>query len=87
MIRYAASRACGCARSRSTTSTSTPASRPTDWSDAFAAHLIESMLKRGASEESYRVLATDLAPTWVVGDADDGDSATVSGPPATWPGG
>ncbi len=53
---------------------------PRGWSDSFAAHLIESMLKRGLSEESYRVLATDLAQSWVVGDPDDASSTTVSGP-------
>ena len=53
---------------------------PTGWSDSFAAHLIESMLKRGPSEASYRVLAIDLAQTWVVGDPDDASSTTVSGP-------
>jgi maleylpyruvate isomerase len=53
---------------------------PTGWSDSFSAHLIESMLKRGPSEASYRVLATDLAQSWVVGDPDDAGSTTVSGP-------
>ena len=42
--------ACGCARWRSTTSTSTPASRRRGWSDAFAAHLIDAMVKRDPSE-------------------------------------
>jgi maleylpyruvate isomerase len=53
---------------------------PTGWSDSFAAHLIESMLKRRPSEESYRMLATDLAQSWVVGDPDDASTTTVSGP-------
>ena len=51
---------------------------PTGWSDAFSAHLITAMVKRHPSDESYRVLATDLARTWVVGD--DPDETTVSGP-------
>jgi maleylpyruvate isomerase len=51
---------------------------PTGWSDAFAAHLIGAMVKRHPSDESFRVLATDLARTWEVGD--DPDETTVSGP-------
>jgi len=51
---------------------------PAGWSDAFAAALISAMVKRELSEESFRVLATDLALSWEVG-ADPG-STTVSGP-------
>ena len=51
---------------------------PTGWSDAFAAHLITSMVKRHPSERSFRVLANDLARTWVIGD--NPDETTVSGP-------
>src|SRR5919112_1364646 len=51
---------------------------PTGWSDAFAAHLITAMVKRQPSDEAFRVLATDLARTWEVGD--DPDETTVSGP-------
>ena len=51
---------------------------PTGWSDSFAAHLINAMVKRHPSDESFRVLATDLARTWELGD--DPDETTVSGP-------
>jgi maleylpyruvate isomerase len=51
---------------------------PTGWSDAFSAHLISAMVKRRPSDESFRVLATDLAHTWEVGD--NPDETTVSGP-------
>jgi maleylpyruvate isomerase len=51
---------------------------PTGWSDAFSAHLILAMVKRHPSDESFRVLANDLARTWEVGD--DPDETTVSGP-------
>jgi maleylpyruvate isomerase len=53
---------------------------PRGWSDAFSAHLIGAMVKRGASEESFRVLATDLATTWVIGDDPGETGTTVSGP-------
>jgi maleylpyruvate isomerase len=53
---------------------------PTGWSDAFSAHLVDAMVKRGASEESFRVLATDLARTWTVGDDPGETGTTVSGP-------
>jgi maleylpyruvate isomerase len=53
---------------------------PTGWSEAFSAHLIGAMVKRGASSESFRVLATDLARTWVIGDDPDESGITVSGP-------
>jgi maleylpyruvate isomerase len=53
---------------------------PTDWPEPFAAHLITAMVKRHPSEQSFRVLATDLARTWVIG-GDPGDTGTtVSGP-------
>jgi maleylpyruvate isomerase len=53
---------------------------PGGWSEAFSAHLIGAMVKRSPSDASFRVLATDLATTWVVGD-DPGESGTiVSGP-------
>ncbi len=51
---------------------------PRGWSDSFSAHLITAMVKRHPSDESFRVLATDLARTWVIGD--DPDETTVSGP-------
>jgi maleylpyruvate isomerase len=51
---------------------------PTGWSDAFAAHLITAMVKRQPSDEGFRVLATDLARSWEVGDVPD--ETTVSGP-------
>jgi maleylpyruvate isomerase len=54
---------------------------PAGWSDVFAAHLITSMVKRPASDASFRVLATDLAETWVIGD-DPGESGTVVSGPA-----
>jgi maleylpyruvate isomerase len=54
---------------------------PAGWSDAFSAHLIGAMVKRHPSEESFRVLATDLATTWVFGD-DPGESGTVVSGPA-----
>jgi maleylpyruvate isomerase len=53
---------------------------PRGWSDAFAAHLIGAMVKRGASDHSFRVLATDLATTWVIGEDPDETGTTVSGP-------
>ena len=53
---------------------------PTGWSDSFAAHLIESMLKRGRPRRRTACCATDLAQSWVVGDPDDASSTTVSGP-------
>jgi maleylpyruvate isomerase len=54
--------------------------QPADWSGQFAAYLINAMVKRDPSEESFRVLATDLARTWVIGD-DPGETGTaVSGP-------
>jgi maleylpyruvate isomerase len=50
------------------------------WSDAFSAHLIEAMVKRAPSEVSFRVLASDLATSWVIGE-DPGESGViVSGP-------
>jgi maleylpyruvate isomerase len=52
---------------------------PAGWSDAFSAHLIGAMVKRGASDESFRVLATDLARTWVIGDDPGESGTTVSG--------
>jgi maleylpyruvate isomerase len=53
---------------------------PADWPARFGAHLVGAMVKRGPSEDSFRVLATDLARTWVVG-TDPGASGTiVSGP-------
>jgi maleylpyruvate isomerase len=53
---------------------------PTSWPDQFAAHLISAMVKRRPSDASFRVLATDLARTWAIGD-DPGDTGTtVSGP-------
>lgn len=51
---------------------------PTGWSDAFAAHLVSAMVKRKPSDEGFRVLATDLARTWEVGE--DPGETTVSGP-------
>jgi maleylpyruvate isomerase len=51
---------------------------PTGWSDAFSSHLITAMVKRGPCDESFRVLANDLARTWEVGEAPD--ETTVSGP-------
>ena len=61
---------------------------PRGWSDAFASHLIGAMVKRAPSDTSFRVLATDLASTWVIGD----DPRRVRhdrrrARPATWPGG
>jgi maleylpyruvate isomerase len=53
---------------------------PSGWSDAFSAHLIGAMIKRNPSEASFRVLATDLATTWVVGDDPGESGTTVSGP-------
>ena len=53
---------------------------PTGWSDAFAAHLITAMVKRNPADESFRVLATDLARTWVIGDDPGETGTTVSGP-------
>jgi maleylpyruvate isomerase len=49
---------------------------PDGWSDAFSAHLIGAMVKRAPSDTSFRVLATDLARTWVIGD-DPGESGTT----------
>ncbi len=51
---------------------------PAGWSDAFSTHLVTEMVKRSPSSESFRVLATDLARTWEIGD--DPGRATVSGP-------
>jgi maleylpyruvate isomerase len=53
---------------------------PSGWSDAFSAHLIGAMIRRNPSEASFRVLATDLATTWVVGDVPGQSGTTVSGP-------
>ncbi len=53
---------------------------PTGWSDAFGAHLVSAMVKRKPSDESFRVLATDLARTWVIGDDPGETGTTVSGP-------
>ncbi len=53
---------------------------PEGWSDAFSAHLIGAMVKRAPSETSFRVLASDLATTWVVGDDPGESGVTVSGP-------
>jgi maleylpyruvate isomerase len=53
---------------------------PTGWSDAFGAHLVSAMVKRAPSDESFRVLATDLARTWVIGDDPGETGTTVSGP-------
>ena len=53
---------------------------PSGWSDAFAAHLIGAMVKRNPSEASFRVLATDLATTWVIGEDPGESGTTVSGP-------
>jgi maleylpyruvate isomerase len=53
---------------------------PQGWSDAFASHLIGAMVKREPSDTSFRVLATDLASTWVVGDDPGESGTTVSGP-------
>ncbi len=52
---------------------------PSGWSDAFSAHLIGAMVKRNPSEESFRVLATDLARTWVIGDDPGETGTTVAG--------
>jgi maleylpyruvate isomerase len=52
---------------------------PAGWSEAFSAHLVDAMVKRGASDESFRVLATDLARTWVLGDDPGESGTTVSG--------
>jgi maleylpyruvate isomerase len=53
---------------------------PADWSAGFAAALITAMVKRNPSDTSFRVLATDLAETWVIG-ADPGETGTtVTGP-------
>jgi len=53
---------------------------PGDWPARFGAHLVSAMVRRGPSEDSFRVLATDLARTWVVG-TDPGETGTiVSGP-------
>jgi maleylpyruvate isomerase len=60
---------------------------PDGWSDAFSSHLIGAMVKRAPSDTSFRVLATDLARTWVIGD-DPGESGTTvagrSGELAWW---
>jgi maleylpyruvate isomerase len=53
---------------------------PSGWSDAFSAHLIGAMVKRDPSESSFRVLATDLARTWVFGNDPGESGTTVSGP-------
>jgi maleylpyruvate isomerase len=53
---------------------------PAGWSDAFSAHLVGAMVKRKPSEASFRVLATDLAETWVVGEDPGESGTTVSGP-------
>jgi maleylpyruvate isomerase len=53
---------------------------PRGWSDAFAAHLIGAMVKRAPSDTSFRVLATDLARTWAIGDDPGESGTTVSGP-------
>jgi maleylpyruvate isomerase len=53
---------------------------PRGWSDAFSAHLVSAMVKRGASEQSFRILATDLARTWVIGEDPGETGTTVSGP-------
>ncbi len=53
---------------------------PAGWSDAFSAHLIGAMVKRNPSEASFRVLATDLARTWVFGDDPGESGTTVAGP-------
>ncbi len=52
---------------------------PAGWSDAFSAHLVGAMVKRGASDDTFRVLATDLATTWVIGDDPGESGTTVSG--------
>ena len=38
------------------------------------------MVKRAPSDTSFRVLATDLASTWVIGDDPGESGTTVSGP-------
>ena len=53
---------------------------PAGWSDAFSSHLIGAMVKRNPSDASFRVLATDLARTWVIGDDPGESGTTVSGP-------
>ena len=53
---------------------------PQGWSDAFSSHLIGAMVKRAPSDTSFRVLATDLARTWVVGDDPGESGTTVAGP-------
>lgn len=52
---------------------------PAGWSEAFSAHLIDAMVKRDASDESFRLLATDLARAWVIGDDPGESGTTVSG--------
>ena len=54
---------------------------PDGWSDAFSSHLIGAMVKRAPSDTSFRVLATDLARTWVIGDDPGESGTTVAGPP------
>ena len=53
---------------------------PTSWSDAFSAHLIDAMVKRRPSEASFRILASDLATSWVIGDDPAESGTVVSGP-------
>ncbi len=53
---------------------------PSGWSSEFAAHLIGAMVKRGPSAESFRVHATDLTESWVVGEDPGESGAVVSGP-------
>jgi maleylpyruvate isomerase len=53
---------------------------PAGWSGAFAAHLIGAMVKRPASDASFRVLATDLAETWELGEDPGASGTIVSGP-------
>jgi maleylpyruvate isomerase len=53
---------------------------PSGWSDSFSSHLIDAMVKRNPSETSFRVLATDLATSWVIGDDPGESGTTVAGP-------
>ena len=66
-------RACGCASSRSTTSTSARATRRPTGREAFAIHLLDAMTKRLDPPERFEVRPLDVDRTWVLGP--DGDDA------------
>ena len=69
---------CGCARSRSTTPTSAPATATRDWPPEFAALLLDAMAKRGRGRRAVPGRTpTDLDRTWAFGEG--GPTVTGTG--------